>query len=113
MAAKISRGLVEEYEAKMNPNATAGPSSVPQRFSNAGYDPTTQATSNPWGENLSEDSAAKINQLQFKLKQKLGPEYISTRPGGGGIKVAYIEGWKLIELANDVFGFNGESFTRN
>ncbi|EPQ52213.1 Rad52/22 double-strand break repair protein [Gloeophyllum trabeum ATCC 11539] len=41
---------------------------------------------------------------------KLGPEFISQRPGpGGGPKLTYAEGWKIINLANEVFGFNGWS----
>lgn len=27
----------------------------------------------------------------------------------GGQRVVYIEGWKVIDLANDIFGFNGWS----
>lgn len=50
----------------------------------------------------------QIATLQSKLDQKLGPEYISQRPGpGGGPKLTYAEGWKIINLANEVFGFNG------
>ncbi|KAF5389611.1 hypothetical protein D9757_004219 [Collybiopsis confluens] len=60
--------------------------------------------------NLSKATAAKIAALQAKLNQQLGPEYISTRPGpGGGPKLVYAEGWKIINLANEVFGFNGWS----
>ncbi|GJJ14845.1 hypothetical protein Clacol_009113 [Clathrus columnatus] len=52
----------------------------------------------------------QIASLQAKLDQKLGPEYISQRPGpGGGPKLTYAEGWKIINLANQVFGFNGWS----
>jgi DNA repair and recombination protein RAD52 len=59
---------------------------------------------------VSEATAAKIAALQAKLDQKLGPEYISQRPGpGGGPKLTYAEGWKIINLANEVFGFNGWS----
>jgi DNA repair and recombination protein RAD52 len=59
---------------------------------------------------ISEATAVKIAQLQTKLNQKLGPEYISQRPGpGGGPKLTYAEGWKMINLANEVFGFNGWS----
>lgn len=61
---------------------------------------------------LSEDSttAKQIATLQAKLNKKLGPEYISQRPGpGGGPKLTYAEGWKIINLANEVFGFNGWS----
>lgn len=57
--------------------------------------------------NLSKSTAIKIAALQAKLNQQLGPEYISTRPGGGGTKLVYAEGWKIINLANEVFGFNG------
>ncbi|BFZ54323.1 DNA repair protein rad52 [Savitreella phatthalungensis] len=53
-------------------------------------------------------TAIQIATLQARLNRKLGPEYLSTRPQGGGAgKVSYIEAWKAIELANEVFGFNG------
>ncbi|KAG6916747.1 hypothetical protein DXG01_005567 [Tephrocybe rancida] len=59
---------------------------------------------------LSEATTLKIAALQAKLNQRLGPEYISQRPGpGGGPKLTYAEGWKIINLANEVFGFNGWS----
>lgn len=51
-------------------------------------------------------TASEISEIQSKLDKKLGPEYVSTRPGGGGVRVSYIEGWKAINLANQVFGFN-------
>ena len=55
-------------------------------------------------------SIERVAQLQHKLAQKLGPEYISQRPGmGGSGKLSYIEGWKIIALANEVFGYNGWS----
>jgi len=47
--------------------------------------------------------------IQNALNQKLGPEYISQRAGAGGQKLAYVEGWKIINLANETFGFNGWS----
>ncbi|PBK68850.1 Rad52/22 double-strand break repair protein [Armillaria solidipes] len=66
-----------------------GSSSIASSSSHPPYDPAT---------------------LQQKLTQKLGPEYISTRPGpGGGPKLTYAEGWKIINLANEVFGFDGWS----
>lgn len=59
---------------------------------------------------LSTATAQKIASLQAKLDRKLGPEYISQRPGpGGGPKLTYVEGWKIINLANEVFGFDGWS----
>ncbi|CAD5122005.1 DgyrCDS10458 [Dimorphilus gyrociliatus] len=47
--------------------------------------------------------------IQNLLRLKLGPEFISQRPGPSGQKLAYIEGWKLINLANETFGFSGWS----
>jgi hypothetical protein len=40
---------------------------------------------------------------------KLGPEHLATRAGAGGGKLTYIEGWRVINLANEVFGFDGWS----
>ncbi|RXW11356.1 hypothetical protein EST38_g14499 [Candolleomyces aberdarensis] len=58
----------------------------------------------------SEAPAVNFAALQAKLDRKLGPEYLSQRPGpGGGPGIAYIEGWQIINLANEVFGFNGWS----
>ncbi|KAF2184470.1 hypothetical protein K469DRAFT_709240 [Zopfia rhizophila CBS 207.26] len=54
-------------------------------------------------------TAQEIATLQSRLNRQLGPEYISTRTGNGGSKVAYLEGNKAIVLANEVFGFNGWS----
>ncbi|OXG22631.1 DNA repair and recombination protein RAD52 [Cryptococcus neoformans Tu401-1] len=57
-------------------------------------------------------SEERVHQIQARLARKLGPEYITQRPGpGGSSKLCYIEGWKVVELANDVFGFNGWSTT--
>lgn len=59
-----------------------------------------------------EDGARQIARLQGKLAQRLGPEYIATKPGPSGAgKVPYLEGYKAIDLANEVFGFNGWSTT--
>ncbi|KAH8108510.1 Rad52/22 double-strand break repair protein [Phellopilus nigrolimitatus] len=59
---------------------------------------------------MSEATAQNIATMQAKLNKKLGPEFISQRPGpGGGPKLTYAEGWKVINLANEVFGFNGWS----
>lgn len=51
-----------------------------------------------------------MDRLQALLSKKLGPEYLSTRPGGGSTTLTYIEGWRVINLANEVFGYNGESY---
>ncbi|XP_070227829.1 DNA repair protein RAD52 homolog isoform X6 [Bos mutus] len=45
--------------------------------------------------------------IQKALRQRLGPEYISSRVAGGGQKVCYIEGHRVINLANEMFGYNG------
>lgn len=47
--------------------------------------------------------------MQSRLEKKLGPEYISSRPGPSGGKVHYLSSDKVISLANEVFGFNGWS----
>ncbi|XP_054552534.1 DNA repair protein RAD52 homolog isoform X2 [Talpa occidentalis] len=44
--------------------------------------------------------------IQSALRQRLGPEYISSRTVGGQ-KVCYIEGHRVINLANEMFGYNG------
>jgi DNA repair and recombination protein RAD52 len=54
-------------------------------------------------------TAAQIATLQSRLDKQLGPEYISSRPGAAGQKVHYLAAEKVINLANEVFGFNGWS----
>ncbi|KAJ5745402.1 hypothetical protein N7520_010584 [Penicillium odoratum] len=58
---------------------------------------------------MSEYTATEIATLQSRLDRQLGPEYISARPGAGGQKVHYLSADKCINLANEVFGFNGWS----
>ncbi|KAG1776302.1 Rad52/22 family double-strand break repair protein-domain-containing protein [Suillus placidus] len=71
---------------------------------------TNSFADHPFSMDMSDDTAIKIATLQAKLNKKLGPEYISQRPGpGGGPKLTYAEGWKIINIANEVFGFNGWS----
>ncbi|KAJ5113413.1 hypothetical protein N7456_001947 [Penicillium angulare] len=69
-------------------------------------------TANPFEEpqrRINEYTAQEIATLQSRLDRKLGPEYISSRPGAGGAKVHYLSADKCISLANEVFGFNGWS----
>lgn len=69
-------------------------------------------SSNPFEEvkpHISEYSAKEIATLSSRLNKQLGPEYLSSRPGAGGMKVYYVTADKCINLANDVFGFNGWS----
>ena len=72
----------------------------------------TAATTNPFLEqqpHVTDFTAQEIATLQSRLDKQLGPEYISTRPGAGGGKVHYLAAEKVINLANEVFGFNGWS----
>jgi DNA repair and recombination protein RAD52 len=74
--------------------------------------PLAQQSFSLFGSQPDVETAKKIASLQAKLNQKLGPEFISQRPGpGGGPKLTYAEGWKIINLANEVFGYNGWSST--
>ncbi|XP_049550804.1 DNA repair protein RAD52 homolog isoform X4 [Orcinus orca] len=52
-------------------------------------------------------TAEEYQAIQNALRQRLGPEYISSRVAGGGQKVCYIEGHRVINLANEMFGYNG------
>ncbi|XP_068459514.1 DNA repair protein RAD52 homolog [Clinocottus analis] len=54
-------------------------------------------------------TAEEQEAVHRALQQKLGPEYISTRMAGGGQKVCYVEGHRVIGLANEMFGYNGWS----
>ncbi|KAL8763783.1 MAG: hypothetical protein Q9184_000485 [Pyrenodesmia sp. 2 TL-2023] len=69
-------------------------------------------TVNPYEDvksHVSEYTAQEIATLSSRLEKQLGPEYISTRPGASGTKVPYLAADKCINLANEVFGFNGWS----
>jgi DNA repair and recombination protein RAD52 len=73
---------------------------------------TGNMSGNPFEElprRISEYTAQEIATLQARLDKKLGPEYISSRPGAAGQKVHYLSADKCINLANEVFGFNGWS----
>ncbi|GAA5977875.1 hypothetical protein JCM11641_006096 [Rhodosporidiobolus odoratus] len=49
----------------------------------------------------------RIDKIQYLLNKTLGPEHVASRPGGGGTKLSYLEGWRAINIANEVFGYNG------
>ena len=69
-------------------------------------------TTNPFVEEqprISEYTAQEIATLQSRLNKQLGPEYISHRAGPKGGRIHYVAGEKCIQLANEVFGFNGWS----
>ncbi|KTW31177.1 uncharacterized protein T551_01250 [Pneumocystis jirovecii RU7] len=63
----------------------------------------------PGHESITEYTEKETAIVQSLLDRQLGPEYISYRPGVNGSKVYYLEGWKVINLANEIFGFNGWS----
>lgn len=48
-------------------------------------------------------------QLDSDLLKYLPPEFTATRAGPGRSTLTYIEGWKIKNLANKLFGFNGWS----
>ncbi|GAA5930230.1 hypothetical protein JCM1841_000610 [Sporobolomyces salmonicolor] len=56
---------------------------------------------------MSHEAQIRHDKIQSLLNKTLGPEQIANRPGGGGAKLTYLEGWKAINLANEVFGYNG------
>lgn len=51
---------------------------------------------------------AELHHIQKALSDKIPPEGVSYRSSGGG-QVAYLEGWRAFNYANDIFGFNGWS----
>ena len=54
-------------------------------------------------------SSEEQEAIQRALKARLGPNFISKRPVGGGSHAAYLEGHRAVSLANEIFGFNGWS----
>lgn len=56
---------------------------------------------------MSAAAEARNAKLQQILNKTLGADQIASRAGGGGSKLNYLEGWRAINLANDIFGFNG------
>ncbi|BGP16167.1 hypothetical protein JCM10213_006102 [Rhodosporidiobolus nylandii] len=56
---------------------------------------------------LTPEAQAKHDKMQYLLNKTLGPEHVANRPGGGGTKLSYLEGWRAINIANEVFGYNG------
>ncbi|KAH7058369.1 Rad52/22 double-strand break repair protein [Linnemannia elongata] len=56
-------------------------------------------------------TAEEKAQLDSDLPKYLPPEFTATRAGPGRSTLTYIEGWKIKNLANKLFGFNGWSST--
>ena len=88
-----------------------------QKFTDRDHSPgdqhrATNVTANPFEEpetRISSYTVEQIATLQARLNKFLGPEYISSRDGPGGKKVHYIAANQCIQLANEVFGFDGWS----
>ena len=55
-------------------------------------------------------SATEVQQISRRLFESTPAEYVETRPGPGGKEIRYIQGFNVVKLANEVFGFNGWSF---
>ena len=106
-AGSFSGHLVDSFMQARSPRgpfgqplniATHGPMAfAPQMhgtFTSAfGTQQSSSFFSEPSFMDVSQESANKIAELQVKLNKKLGPEYISQRPGpGGGPKLTYAEG---------------------
>ncbi|WVN88994.1 uncharacterized protein L203_104210 [Cryptococcus depauperatus CBS 7841] len=91
----------------VNESVSMNQSASSINFGNTSFGNSTFGVTNQQGV-ASQWSEERIHQLQARLARKLGPEYVTQRPGpGGSTKLSYIEGWKVINLANEVFGFNG------
>jgi len=52
---------------------------------------------------------AEQNRMQDQLRTNLTSDEISTRSGGSAGQVAYVEGWRVIAKAQEIFGFDGWS----
>ena len=50
-----------------------------------------------------------LTRMGKRLKLPVPISEASSRPGPGGTRVYYVEGWKVINEANHIFGFNGWS----
>ncbi|GAA5874117.1 hypothetical protein JCM8547_008378, partial [Rhodosporidiobolus lusitaniae] len=53
------------------------------------------------------DHQRRMDKTQYLLNKTLGPGHVANRAGGGGAKLSYLEGWRAINIANEVFGYNG------
>lgn len=60
-------------------------------------------------ENLKQFTDEEWQRMSNQLQKQLGPEYLAQRPGPSGRPLTYIEGKTAINIANDIFGFNGWS----
>ncbi|KAJ1994838.1 DNA repair protein rad52 [Dimargaris cristalligena] len=56
-------------------------------------------------------SEAEKHGIQNALSHYLPNELLCTRAAFGGSRLTYVEGWRVISIANQIFGFNGWSST--
>jgi DNA recombination protein Rad52 len=54
-------------------------------------------------------TAQEAYQIGAQLAIPLAKKDVKTRPGPGGKPLTYIEGWRAIDIANSIFGFDGWS----
>ncbi|KAL0238232.1 hypothetical protein GEMRC1_012705 [Eukaryota sp. GEM-RC1] len=47
--------------------------------------------------------------ISSALSENLTASDLSKRPGPGGSSLTYLEGWKVVRKANEIFGFDGWS----
>lgn len=64
--------------------------------------------SHPPSKPIREFTPSEESSIRVKLEAPIPAEGIAYRSSGGG-QVAYIEGWRAFNYANDIFGFNGWS----
>lgn len=57
---------------------------------------------------FSNDERSRIQSL---LQTRLPADQMAQRTGPGNQKLTYVESWRSIELANEIFGFSGWSST--
>ncbi|KAG9126623.1 DNA repair protein rad52 [Ceratobasidium sp. 392] len=105
----LSGHLLDSFEQSRRA-ATPAFGTQPLEMTRHGYLPAAHGSLSQMTTLSQFSSTEQLAAMQAKLNKKLGPEFLSQRPGpGGGPKLTYAEGWKIINLANEVFGFNGWS----
>ena len=50
--------------------------------------------------------ASEMNRIADLLSVDLAQDELSTRKGAGNQKFTYMEGWRVLEAANKIFGYN-------
>lgn len=96
-------------QANQNTHRPIQNHNIPRPAKNGSNGGNLHNSGNTKGFNLVSYTREEEIRIQRALNKVLGPEYVSFRPGGGGQNVSYIEGWKALNLANEIFGFNGWS----